>query len=72
MEQHKPLSRYTPAALRARAAEYRQLAKTTCMAGIALGLLKVADRYEALAEKYEAEHGAQNRGFGPASALHKS
>jgi hypothetical protein len=50
-----PLSERSPEALRAQAAEYRQMAATARTAVIVGGLMRLADRVEALADQRERD-----------------
>ena len=51
----RPLSKLSAAELRARAAEYRQMAATATTADVHDGLCRVADRFDARAEEIATE-----------------
>jgi hypothetical protein len=55
MERRPPLSQRSSAELRAQAAEYRRLAASARTIATAAALLKIADRYDALADQRETE-----------------
>jgi hypothetical protein len=55
---HRPNpSELTPEQLRARAAQYRLMAETATTIDTVNGLLKLADRFDGLADKREQEQG---------------
>ena len=58
---HIPLSQRSAAQLRAQAEQYRHMAATARMADTEISLLKLAIRFDALADRREAEAG----GSGP-------
>ena len=53
-----PLSLRPPHVLRARAVEFRQMAATSRTLGIAAALLRLADRFERLAEQRDLAAGS--------------
>ena len=55
---HIPLSQRSAAQLRAQAEQYRHMAATARMADTEISLLKLAIRFDALADRREAEAGA--------------
>jgi hypothetical protein len=55
LEQNRPILYRPPAALRARAAEYQHMARDCRSMGVVAALLRIADRYEALAIQREQE-----------------
>jgi hypothetical protein len=58
MPQRPPLSQRSSAELRAQAAEYRRMADSARTFAAAAALLKIADRYDALADRREIEERA--------------
>ncbi len=55
MEERLPLSLQSAAQLRAQAAVYRRMAATAHTAAVLHGLMKIADRYDQLAETREKD-----------------
>ena len=51
----RPLSERSAAELRAQAADYRHMAETARTADVAIGLRKIADRFDAMADQRERE-----------------
>jgi len=56
-QHHIPLSQRSAAQLRAQAEQYRRMAATARMADTEISLLKLAIRFDALADRREAEAG---------------